>query len=132
VAKIYSIEGAFLYRDQRKKRKAVAKDYIDSAAVAAMIGLSVRMVSHLAERYEESGGIEGIPSFRPGKRKRSQQQRPSPLHGTQGRNGIWGMCHRGAAAGQGVGRFRPRFVSPCTHTRFGTKRSNASHASKFF
>src|SRR4051794_39439118 len=69
MAQLHNITESFLYRGLRKRSKVV-RDYVDSAAVAAMTGLSVRMVCLLAERYEESGGTEGIPSYRPGKRKR--------------------------------------------------------------
>ncbi len=42
--------------------------FLNSKEVAALLGVSVRTVSEWASMYQESGGKEGLPSYRFGKR----------------------------------------------------------------
>jgi len=67
VEKLYNISD-FLFRDQRRGKPMENARFLNSKQVADLLGVSVRVVVEWASQYHDSGGAEGIPAYRFGKR----------------------------------------------------------------
>jgi excisionase family DNA binding protein len=67
VATIYNISD-FLFRDKRGRKPMQEKRFLSSEEVAHRLGVSVRTVVTWAGQYDDSGGSEGLPAYRFGKR----------------------------------------------------------------
>ena len=65
--KLYNISD-FLFREQRERKPMERIRFLNSKQVAALLGVSVRSVVAWATEYEDSGGTEGLPAYRFGKR----------------------------------------------------------------
>jgi len=75
---IYNI-GDFLPRELRRGKPMQQQEFIATKEVAHLTGFSVRTIVTWAGEFQDSGGTEGIPSYRIGKRawsfKRSEVER---------------------------------------------------------
>ena len=67
MARLYDIAD-FLCREQRRSKSMDNKRFLNAKEVAALLGISVRAVCAWAEQYRDSGGTEGLPSYRFGRR----------------------------------------------------------------
>ena len=64
---LYNIDD-FLCREQRRSKSMENKRFLNVKEVAALLGASPRTVCAWAEQFRDSGGTEGLPHYRFGRR----------------------------------------------------------------
>jgi excisionase family DNA binding protein len=84
---LYNISD-FLRRDERKRKSMDKKRFLSSQEVAHLLGISVRTVCAWAEQYTDSGGKEGLPSYRFGRRALSFDRQEIEAWIQERKNGI--------------------------------------------